>query len=399
MVIKTNQLFYQFVDRIKFLQVYIVAGLNSNTELLLAPPFRKSGLFVFLVHWLGWLILHFIVFLPTLVNSKIQFGEPFIYAHFVIPTLNFLLFYVVAFYIIPRMATLEKKWLWIVAASLVLAAIYTYGRFRLQAIQDEYLLSQSGMFDKFPRKSASESLGPFDYLFRSYAFSRNNLLINVSTVVVGFAYRLLLLWYQQEKLRKDLENQKLQAELSFLKMQVNPHFLFNALNNIYSLAVMEKSKKTSDSIMKLSELMRYVLYEKEDNENKVSLNKEIRHINSFIDLEKLRHPGAIYVNFSIEGETNDKRIAPLLLFPLIENACKHGMLTDPQKPVNIQLNVNDHHLNFSIENFNNGFLKDDVGGIGIQNVQKRLDLIYGKNYTLDVKKTAEKFLVNLQLPL
>ena len=399
MVIKTDELFYQFVDRIKFLQVYIVAGLNSNTELLLVPPFRKSGLFVFLVHWLGWLILHFIVFIPTLINSKIQFGEPFVYTHFVIPTLNFLLFYVVAFYIIPRMATLEKKWLWIVAASLVIAVIYTYGRFRLQAIQDEYLLSQSRMFDKFPRKSASESLGPFDYLFRSYAFSRNNLLISVSTVVVGFAYRLLLLWYQQEKLRKDLETQKLQAELSFLKMQVNPHFLFNALNNIYSLAVMEKSPKTRDSIMKLSELMRYVLYEKEDVENKVSLDKEIRHINSYIDLEKLRHPGDVFINFSIEGDPNGKRVVPLLLFPLIENACKHGILTDPQKPVNIQLNVNDHHLNFTIENFISGYLKDDVGGIGIQNVQKRLELLYGRKYTLDVKTIEEKFLVNLQLPL
>jgi LytS/YehU family sensor histidine kinase len=253
------------------------------------------------------------------------------------------------------------------------------------------------MFKNFPRKASTESLGFFSYSFRTYL--QSNVLTNVSVVVVAFAYRLLLLWFQQEKMRKELENQKLKAELSFLKMQVNPHFLFNALNNIYSLAVMEKSKKTGDSIMKLSELMRYVLYEKEDAENKVSLDKEIRHINSYIDLEKLRHPGDIYINFSIEGETNDKRIAPLLLFPLIENACKHGILTDSQKPVNIQLNVNDHHLKFLIENFNNGYLKDEVGGIGIQNVQKRLELIYGKNYTLDVKKTEEKFLVNLQLPL
>ena len=377
--------------------MYIVTGLNLNTELLLAPPFRKSGLIVFLVHWMAWLALHFIAFIPTLVNSKIVFGEAFIFTHFVIPTINFLLFYIVAFYIMPRMASLQKRWFWVVASSMLLALIFSYLKFRLEIYHADYLLGKSAMYNKFPRKPSTESLGLFSYRFGSHLQNRG--LITVSVIVVAFAYRLLLLWFQQEKIRKELENQKLQAELSFLKMQVNPHFLFNALNNIYSLAVMEKSKKTGDSIMKLSELMRYVLYEKEDAENKVSLNKEIRHINSYIDLEKLRHPGDIYINFSIEGETNDKRIAPLLLFPLIENACKHGILTDPQKPVNIQLHVNERQLNFSIENFNNGYLKDDVGGIGIQNVQKRLELIYGKNQTLDVKTTEDKFLVNLQLPL
>ena len=253
------------------------------------------------------------------------------------------------------------------------------------------------MFNKFPRKVSTDSLGFFSYRFRTYF--QTNILTNVSVVVVAFAYRLLLLWFQQEKIRKELENQKLQAELSFLKMQVNPHFLFNALNNIYSLAVMEKSKKTGDSIMKLSELMRYVLYEKEDAQNRVSLDKEIRHINSYIDLEKLRHPGDVFINFSIEGEPNGKRIAPLLLFPLIENACKHGVLTDAQKPVDINLKVTDHQLNFSIENSINTYQKDAVGGIGIPNVQKRLDLLYGKKYSLDVSNTADRFIVNLKLPL
>ena len=253
------------------------------------------------------------------------------------------------------------------------------------------------MFNKFSRKPLPESLGIFSYRFGNY-FNRQ-ILTNVSVVVVAFAYRLLLLWFQQEKLRKELENQKLKAELSFLKLQVNPHFLFNALNNIYSLSVMEKSTKTGQSVMKLSELMRYVLYEKEDAQNRVSLDKEIRHINSYIDLEKLRHPGDVYINFSIEGEINGKRIVPLLLFPLIENACKHGILSDAQKPVDINLKVTDHQLNFSIENTINSYQKDDVGGIGLPNVHKRLDLLYGKKYTLDVSKAADRFIVNLQLPL
>lgn len=370
---------------------------NLNTDLLLAPPFRKSGLFVFLVHWLAWLALHFIAFLPTLVNSQIRDWEAFSFTHILLVTINFLLFYVVAFYIIPRMATLQRKWFWLVAASMLLAILVTYLKFRLQVYYSDYLLNKTPMLNKFPRRDSTEPLGFFSYRFRTYF--QTNILTNVSVVVVAFAYRLLLLWFQQEKIRKELENQKLQAELSFLKMQVNPHFLFNALNNIYSLAVMEKSKKTGDSIMKLSELMRYVLYEKEDAENRVSLIKEIRHINSYIDLEKLRHPGDIYINFSIEGEVGDKRVAPLLLFPLIENACKHGILTDPDKPVTIQLQVADHSLDFCIENFINSYQKDKIGGIGIQNVQKRLELLYGKACKLDVKETNEKFVANLHLPL
>ena len=372
-------------------QVYL------NTDLLLAPPFRKSGLFVFLVHWMAWLALHFIAFLPTFVNITIIQWESFVFAHFLIPTLSFLLFYIVAFFIIPKMATLEKRWFWIVAASMILAIILTYLKFRLQTYMNEYLLDKSTMFNKFPRRISTDSLGPFSYRFRSYF--QLNVLTNVSVVVVAFAYRLLLLWFQQEKLRKELENQKLKAELSFLKMQVNPHFLFNALNNIYSLAVMEKSKKTGESIMKLSDLMRYVLYEKEDEENKVSLEKEIRHINSYIDLEKLRHLGDVNINFSIEGSINGKRVAPLLLFPLIENACKHGILTDAEKPVDIHLKTNDHQLDFTIENYINTYEKDKTGGIGIQNVQKRLELLYGKKYSLDVNQTGDKFIVHLHLPL
>ena len=375
-----------------------MAAVTLNFDLLLVSPFRKGGLFVFITHWLAWLLLHFITFLPTLVNMKISaFWESFIFNHFVLVTINFLLFYIVAFYIMPRMATLPKKWLWLVASSLILAIIVTYLRFRLQAYFTEYLMNKNPMFNKFPRKASAESLGFFSYRFRTYF--QINILANVSVVVVAFAYRLLLLWFQQEKIRKELENQKLQAELSFLKLQVNPHFLFNALNNIYSLSVMEKSTKTGQSVMKLSELMRYVLYEKEDAQNRVSLDKEIRHINSYIDLEKLRHPGDVYINFSIEGEINGKRIVPLLLFPLIENACKHGILTDAQKPIDINLKVTDHQLNFSIENSINSYQKDDVGGIGLPNVHKRLDLLYGKKYTLNVSKAADRFIVNLQLPL
>ncbi|MCU7548809.1 histidine kinase [Chitinophagaceae bacterium LB-8] len=357
---------------------------------------NKRTLLNFLVHWAVWLLLHFITYIPTFVNSSRIVGEYFVYAHLVVSTISFLLFYIVSFLVMPGMAMMHKRWLWVIVTSLLLAILFTFLKFRLDMYWAEHALQKFPQ-PKYHRKIAHEPIGFFSYRFRTYF--QVNILNNVSIIVLAFAYRLALSWYQQEKIRKELENQKLRAELSYLKMQVNPHFLFNALNNIYSLAITEESPKTGDSIMKLANLMRYVLYEKEDNENKVRLDNEIKHINDYIDLEKLRHEEDIYLNFSIEGITYDKRIAPLLLFPLIENAFKHGILTDPKKPVQIEMKVNDQYMDFYILNFKNNYLKDKDGGIGIPNVRKRLDLLYKNSYKLDIKETEDQFFVNLHLPL
>src|SRR4030095_1004059 len=140
---KWLSIIYQIAAHI-FQLLYIVTALNLNTDLLLAPPFRKSGLFVFITHWLAWLLLHFIAFLPTFVNMNITaMWESFLFNHFVLVTINFLLFYIVAFYIIPWMATLQQRWFWIVASSLVLAVIVTYLRFRLETYFTEYLMNRS----------------------------------------------------------------------------------------------------------------------------------------------------------------------------------------------------------------------------------------------------------------
>jgi two-component system, LytTR family, sensor kinase len=374
-----------------------VSVFTLNIDLLLTPFFKQNRLLVFLFHWLAWLVFHFITFLPTLVNMSKISTEVYLYNHLALVTLNFLLFYVVAFTIMPRVFAFQNKWFWVLIASLLLVIFFTYFKFRLEMAWFDYLLHKNPVPDKFSRKPLPDSLGIFSYRFRSY--SQIHILNNLSIVVLAFAYRLLLGWFQQEKVRKELENQKLQTELSYLKMQVNPHFLFNALNNIYSLAVIEDSKMTGNSILKLSDLLRYMLYEKEDTESKVSLDREIDHINSYIDLEKLRHLGQMYVNFSIEGDVNGKRIVPLLLFPLLENAFKHGILTEKDKPVSIDLKITDRHLEFAISNFKNNYQKDTVGGIGLQNVKKRLDLIYGEAYKFDIDQGEDRFTVNLLLPL
>jgi two-component system, LytTR family, sensor kinase len=373
-----------------------VKRFNLNIDSLLAPPSKRSHLFIFLIHWVAWLLLHFITYLPTLINSKFGSLASFLYPHFLLVTINFMLFYIVAFYLMPLMEAFKKKWFWMVIASLVLSIVFTYLRFRVEMYHADQAMRNIS-FTKFIRRNPHESYGFFSYRFRTYF--QVNILTNVSIVVVAFAYRLLLIWLQQEKIRAELQNQKLTAELSFLKMQVNPHFLFNALNNIYSLSIIENTTRTSDSILKLSDLMRYMLYEKEDDEHKVCLEKEILHINNYIDLEKLRHADEMFVNFSIEGDLNGKRIAPLLLFPLIENAFKHGVVTDPKTPVTIQIEIKGNRMHLLLANSRNTYQKDKAGGIGAQNVKKRLDLIYGDNYTMEVNDTKDRYIIDLNLPL
>lgn len=370
---------------------------KQNSKIFTNLLFSKRPFIAFLAHWVAWLILHFIVYLPSFLNNTPIIPDIFIFNHIILVTFSFLLFYIVAFFIMPRLGVDAKKWEWMVVTSLLLAIAFTFFKFRLEMFRTEYMLQKNSQLDPYPNNRTLEPIGFFSNRFRSYF--QTNILINVSIVILAFTYRLSVNWYQQEKARKELENQRLRAELSYLKMQVNPHFLFNALNNIYSLAVIEKSKRTGDSIMKLSELMRYVLYEKEDEEHKVKLENEISYINSYIDLEKLRHEGVLYLNFSIEGDTSKKRIPPLLLFPLIENAFKHGLLSVAEKPVTIELKITETLLNFSILNYKNNYMKDQVGGIGLPNVRKRLDLLYDNLYVLNVLETKDQFFVNLQLPL
>ncbi|HSC53408.1 MAG TPA: histidine kinase [Phnomibacter sp.] len=363
------------------------------------PVFTKKRLLVFLLHWLAWIVLFSLTYLPTYFTSVKIVWSFVAYKYLLVGTLDFLLFYFVAFYLLPQIGTKNRRWILFVVACVLLAIGYTYFKYLVEQLRLTVLLARPNGPSIGSRMMELADITSK----RSFTFFKSNadrtIVGTIAIITLGFAYRLLLAWYMQEKVRQELENKKLQAELSFLKMQVNPHFLFNALNNIYSLAVMEKSAKTGNSIMKLSELMRYVLYEKEDEANKVSLDKEIRHINSFIDLEKLRHVHDIYINFSIEGDTAGKRIVPLLLFPLIENACKHGILTDADKPVEISLNATGSMLSFTCENYINTYQKDKNGGIGLVNVQKRLELLYGSQYPLTTQNDGQKFIVSLQLPL
>jgi hypothetical protein len=204
-------------------------------------------------------------------------------------------------------------------------------------------------------------------------------------------------WFKNARIRRELETQNLSSELAFLKSQINPHFLFNTLNNIHTLAY-KKSDEAPEAIMKLSDLMRYMLYESDTEQ--VPLDTEMAHLKSFIGLQALRFKSPDIVDLEITGDTSTKTIAPLILLPFVENAFKHGYQLNRAGAISIQLHVSDD-IQFSIQNDKPpaGTLvqKDEAGGIGLENISRRLELIYKTAYTLEVDETSSQFKVNLCL--
>ncbi|MDX2302936.1 MAG: histidine kinase [Microscillaceae bacterium] len=209
-------------------------------------------------------------------------------------------------------------------------------------------------------------------------------------------------WFKQSHKEKDIENERLHTELLFLKSQINPHFLFNTLNNIYSLAV-DKSDDTETAILMLSQMMRYMLYE--TNALKVDLNSEIDYLKNYLSLQKLRLSRQKNIKLSIEIKGNPERmnIAPLLLIPLVENAFKHGLSYQQSSRIEVSLECRENLLFFRVQNskpVENADLRlYENSGIGLKNIKRRLDLLYPNAYKLFIEDNSEQYLVELNLEL
>lgn len=205
-------------------------------------------------------------------------------------------------------------------------------------------------------------------------------------------------WFDLDAKRKEVEHEKLMAELNFLKAQINPHFLFNTLNNLYYLAY-SKSENTTVVIDKLSKMMRYMIYE--SNHPKVLLSKEIEYIQNYISLEKLRLNDETPIAFEIEGDPGDNRIAPLIFIAFLENAFKHGVAnTKKDCWVNVFVKVDEHVCTYIVENSKLSPTVDgSKSGIGLQNIKRRLELSYPGNYELNIGDQPEQYTVELKLNL
>lgn len=204
-----------------------------------------------------------------------------------------------------------------------------------------------------------------------------------------------------DKRNEELEKEKLNTELKFLKSQLNPHFLFNALNSIYFL-IKKDPDQAADALADFSEMLQYQIYD--CNDSKISLQKEVEYMENFVRISKLRKSGATNVEVKIDEKINGELVAPLLLIPFVENAFKHvSSHTDRANWIKVDLKLQDKELFFEVENTvdeqdqSQDALK--IGGLGLPNVQRRLDLLYPQKHELDIFEEDEKFKVKLKLNL
>ncbi len=227
-------------------------------------------------------------------------------------------------------------------------------------------------------------------------------LIGIFIVVfLAASIKLLKHWYNIQHMNQILSKEKLEAELNFLRSQIHPHFLFNTLNNLYALTI-KKSDKSPEVVLRLSEMLDYMLYE--CNENIVSLKKEIKLIQNYIAIERLRYGHRLSIELKVKGNVSNKHIAPMLLFPFVENSFKHGVSKSVEKSwIKIKLEIEKNNLSFNIKNGLPAHDKteDSSGGegIGLKNVRKRLDLIYSRRYNLSINKNDNEYNVDLKIDL
>lgn len=205
-------------------------------------------------------------------------------------------------------------------------------------------------------------------------------------------------WYLEEQKNKKMAEEKIAAELNFLKAQIHPHFLFNTLNNLYTLTLL-KSDKAPDIVLKLSELLDYMIYK--SNIEFVPLTNELEIAKGYIDLEKMRYSERLELFYEVNGETDKHQIAPLILLPFIENCFKHGASKDRIKPfVKIEISITSASLTLKAINSipaKGGEEEVEKEGIGLKNVKRRLDLIYPDMYNLEIKSDNKLFEVELTI--
>ena len=307
------------------------------------------------------LLLWLIVLSPGLINyftthdPALSWGALTVSAYWLMPMV---IVYLVNFYVLVPLFYFRRRWWWFIGLNilLVLACNYRFLTTDISTMPDYYQTGYS-------------------------SFMMISLLINV--MAIAFALSIRYMMRQQERKQKEVE-----AELAWLKNQINPHFLFNTLNNISCLAQID-GDETQEAIMQLSDLLRYAMYE--TNKPKVRLDGEVEFIRNYIDLMKLRCNEMTEVNAQFIMHNAQLEVAPLLFISLIENAFKHGMNSNAPAMIDIRLEQQDDTLIFLCDNTNNPKpTKDRSGsGIGLENTRRRLDLLYPGRYTWEQTITPE----------
>ncbi len=333
--------------------------------------------FIVLAHAAAWILLFSLPYLlrPDYNDQPqrhVSSGNAWFYFGRIMDATWVALFYFNGLFLIPRLVYKKKYWLY----GFALLAIFCW-----LVVQTSLLANLLHLPNDFRKHLL---LTFFIFLF----------MLAAST-----AYQMIRDRMKTERIAKDKENEHLKTELAFLRSQVSPHFMFNVLNNMVALA-RKKSDLLEPSLIKLSSLLRYMLYE--TDEEKVLLEKEIEYLQSYIDLQIQRFGSKVKVNVSLKDFDSSYFIEPMLLIPFVENAFKHGTGLIQNAEIGIELKARNNLLEFIVGNqFDSTVqeIKDKTSGIGLQNVKRRLNLLYENRHTLSISNTDNKYIVSLQLNL
>lgn len=337
------------------------------------------------LHTLAWLVIFIYSVIPgyqyDIYKREVYHGSfsIFVWVSLIYFSTKIIAFYITAYLIAPQFFK-YKRWLLGILYILLFFIFSTVLRYVLEF----YVLLPFLDFHNYKGKTPE-----------IWYYIENNVnYVLYNHFLYGFLFYIIAEWYLNGQKQKELEKEKIAAELAFLKSQINPHFLFNTLNDIYALTY-RKSSQAPDTVLKLSELLRYML--KESDGTFVALPKEIEYLKNVIDLLQIGQKGGAFINFDIEGVSNDKQIAPLILINFVENAFKHGVIDNPHFPIEIKLDLSNIYLMFMVKNLKNKDQKDHTGGIGLTNVKRRLALIYPNKHTLNIEEKDNSFMVLLKI--
>lgn len=294
--------------------------------------------------------------------------------------------YFTLYYLIPRFLD-ARKYPTLILMFLVSAILFGYADRLLMHTFYVPIYIPDYDYEKYPLTSLAK------------AIQRSSIVYLV--VFAASAIKLIKRNYQTERFSQELGKEKLDAELKFLKGQIHPHFLFNTLNTLYALTL-QNSPNSSEVVLKLSHLLDYMLYD--CNVESIPLRKEIQQMQNLIELEQYRYGNRLEVSFSVKGDVSTQQIPPLLMLPFVENAFKHGVSKEVEEAfISIDLTLKEEQLSLRVENSK---AEDDnkpeaeyTKGIGLKNVSRRLDLLYGDQYELQVFDEEETFMIVLKIPL
>jgi LytS/YehU family sensor histidine kinase len=326
-----------------------------------------------MLHLLFWVLV--VTYFAWGFGLDINPKASFINALFFLPG-HLIMVYAMLYFLIPRFLLKRRFWQFFLGffVLILICVLYT-------------ILAQLSVSNTRNFQGATLTVG-------------RNILPFIHIAAIAASIKLLKHWYFQRKETLEAEQKRTVAELKLLKAQLHPHFLFNTLNNLYS-HTLEFSPKSPEIVLKLSGLLRFMIYE--SNTPKIPLANEIELLQNYISLEQLRYGERLEMSVVINGDIEQYQIAPLLLLPFLENAFKHGTSRQlDQCWISFNLSVENSEMNFKLVNSIDPQIKYGdmkLGGLGLQNVIRRLELLYKDNFQMETQRMEEVFVVNLKLTL